>query len=267
MLRKPHFIAAAVVLALTVLLLALPESAATRLKLGIKSIFLPVFGLASSMPAAAQRAGDAATPRRVLLEELRRLRVENERLQVEGVELRAARAENDRLRALLQWRTGVTGQYRLARVIGRDPANWWRSLRIDAGTREGVVTNAVVLTPVGLVGRVAQVGLGYSEVLLVGDSDCRVAAIAEVTREQGVVGPSAGAFDPGTVEMRYLPANAQLKPGQRVLTSGVGGVFPGGIPVGVITGIGPGDIELNSTASVKLFVNPNRLEEVWVRLK
>jgi len=267
MLRKKHFIAAATVLALTVALLSLPDETASRLKQGIKALFLPVFGLASSVPRLAQRAGDAVTPRGVLQDELARLGEENQRLQIETLELRALRDENARLRAQLSWRTNVPGQYRLARVIGRDPANWWRSLRIDAGTGEGIPTNAVVLTPAGLVGRVAQVGLGYSEVVLVGDSDCRVAAIAETTREQGVIGPAAGSFDPTTVELRYLPANASLKAGHRILTSGVGGVFPGGIPVGVVAEVGGGDMELNSTARVKLFVNANRLEEVWVRVK
>jgi len=99
---------------------------------------------------------------------------------------------------------------------------------------------------------------------LVGDPNCKVSALVEnEARDTGVLGP-AGPLENDLVILRYLPRSATVKPGQTVVTSGLGGVFPKGIPVGQVVDTRPVEHGLYLEARVRLAVNPNALTEVWV---
>src|SRR5207247_2181388 len=150
--------------------------------------------------------------------------------------------ENVQLRQAVEWKPRAPWQRRLARVVGQDPANWWRDILIDAGSRHGVRTNMIVLTPEGLVGRVAEVAFDRSRVLMVGDPNCRVATqVLQPTDRsvvaKGIVIPSSSSFDRTLVDLVFVPGGSVLKPGQSVVTSGDGGVFPKGIAVGHIVDV------------------------------
>ena len=154
-----------------------------------------------------------------------------------------------------------------ARVVARDPANWWRNIKIDLGLRDGITTNAPVLTPDGLVGRVSEPGYTQSRVVLVGDPDCRVAVVLEgETRDNGIIAPtSSSPLDITIVDLGYLSRTSPLRPGQKVYTSGVeGGIFPKGNLVGTIIDFRTVDFGLYNEARVKLAVNMNALEDVFV---
>ena len=98
---------------------------------------------------------------------------------------------------------------KLARVVLRDPANWWRTVQIDLGSRDGLRVNLPVLTTDGLVGRVSSVSLTRSQVTLLGDPNCKVAARVEnETRDTGVIGPS-GPLETELVELGYLVPQRQ----------------------------------------------------------
>ena len=115
-----------------------------------------------------------------------------------------------------------------------------------------------------MVGRISSVSLTRSQVVLVGDPNCRVAALVEnETRDNGIIG-AAGPFDSSLVDLGYLSRNANLKPGQNVVTSGLGGIFPKGILIGRIVDTRPGEYGLNTEARVKLAADLGALEEVWV---
>jgi len=117
------------------------------------------------------------------------------------------------------------------------------------------------------VGRVSEVGVTHSRVVLVGDPDCRVSVLIEETREHGVIAPTTSTpLDPTVVELGYLSRHSKLAPGQRVITSGIGGVFPKGIAVGNIVDFRSIGYGLYNEARIKLQVNMNTLEEVWVKL-
>jgi rod shape-determining protein MreC len=267
MLRKSHYILAGLVLVIVVVLLSLPRETSARLKVAVSSLFLPLFGLASSAPAATQRAGDAVVPRKLLQEELNQHRKENQELRLRAAEAQTLRNENDRLRAAVNWKPFVPGNYKLGRVIGRDPANWWQMVRIDLGSRDKVQVNCPVMTPQGLVGRIAAVGITHADVALIGDPNCRVAALVTETRDHGVIMPSNSALDPSIVDLAYLAKASNLQPGNRVATSGVGGIFPKGIPIGEIVDSRSVGYGLYTEARVRLAVNVNQLEEVWVLLR
>jgi rod shape-determining protein MreC len=266
MLKRPHYIALSLVVILTLTILSLPSRTTAGLKLGIGSFFLPLFGLTSSAQRLAEKAGDALVPRPDLLKQNEALRHENQRLRLQVAEAEKIAQENDRLRKLFRWQQQSRLKLTLGRVVLSDPANWWRTVQIDLGTRDGLSNGLPVLTPEGyLVGRIAQAGLTRSQVVLLGDPSCKVAArVDNAVGDTGVIGAS-GPLDSGFVEMGFLARNASLKSGQLVRTSGKGGIFPENIPIGTVVDTRSVEYGLASVARIKLAANLSALDEVWVR--
>jgi rod shape-determining protein MreC len=266
MLKRSQYIALGLVVLATLVILNLPVETTARLKVSIGSLFLPLFGLASSSQQVAGKAVDAVVPRGELLKQNEQLRQENEQFRVQAMRLEGVERENARLRELLGWQPLQPWKLKLARVVLREPANWWRNVVIDLGSRDGVQVNMPVLTPEGLVGRVSNVWLTRSQVVLLGDPGCKVAVrVDSQTRDTGIIGPG-GPLNKDLVELGYLSKASNLKPGQRVKTSGEGGVFPKGIPVGTILDWQQVEYGLYTVARVKLSADLNALEEVWVLL-
>ena len=267
MLKRPHYIALGLVVLVTVAVLKLPTRTAAKLKLAVSALYVPLFGAAGSTQKTVEKAGNSVVPRKELLGQIDELQKENQQLRVRAMQLEALAQENNRLRAHLSMAKDLPWKRLVARVVARDPANWWRTIRVDAGSRNGVVTNSPVFTVEGLVGRISEVGLTHSQVVLVGDPDCRVSVLIEETREHGVIAPTTSTpLDSTIVELGYLSRNARLAPGQRVITSGLGGIFPKGIVVGQLVDFHSIDYGLYTQARVKLNVNMNALEEVFVKL-
>ena len=267
MLKRPHYLALGVVILITLLVFKLPSRAAANLKLAISSLFLPTFAWAGSAEELAERSSYAALPRSELIRQIQQLHQEKQGSQLRLMQADEAMRENARLRLQLAIPPQFPWRRRLARVRMRDPANWWRTIKIDLGSRDGVVTNAPVITVEGLVGRVSEVGFAQSQVVLVGDPACRVTVLVadEKSREQGVIAPtSSSPLDSTLVELSYLSRNCKLSVGQLVVTSGSGGVFPPGIPVGQIADFRSVGFGLYKEASVRLAVRMNQLEEAWV---
>lgn len=267
MLRKPHLLILILVAVLVLVLLALPEHTRSRIRMGFASLFLPLFGLAGSAQAAGERASASLIPRATLVARIRSLEEENQRLRLMVAEADAASRESDRLRQMLGFASRTPWKLKPARVIGRDPANWWRGVHLDLGTRHGVTTNLPVLTPDGLVGRIAEVGPWLSRVVLVGDPNCPVSVALADSGNTGIVrGTSGGDIEGALVDLSFLSRNAVLNPGQRVFTSGQGGIYPPGIAVGQVVDsrvVGDG---VFLEARVRLAVNMGSLDLVWVKL-
>jgi len=267
MFKRPYLIALTVVLLVVVVMLNLPEPAAARVKLALGGLFLPLFGLASSSQTLSETAGNALVSRRVLLSQLEQLRRENSQLRFQLAEDQEAIRENDRLRQMLGFQKQSTRRLKPAHLVGRDPANWWRTLQIDLGSRDGAKVDLPVLANDGLVGRISAVGYFHSQVLLVGDPNCRVAALIQDkdSRENGIIaGSTPNSLDYRLVSLSYLSGKGRIQPGQTVVTSGLGGVFPKGIRIGEVVDFRSADYGLSTEARVKLAVDFNRLEEVWV---
>ncbi len=268
MLKRAHYIALGLVVLLTLIFLNLPSRTTARLKLAIGSVFVPLFGLTSTSERLAGKAADAVVPRKDLLKQNETLRQENQRLRLQALQLDEALRENTRLRQRFAWKEQQRWELKLAQVVLREPANWWRNVQINLGSRDGLTNNLTVLSPEGsLVGRIDSVGITSSRVILLGDPNCKVAARVEnESRDIGVIGGS-GPLDKHFVEMAFLSRNASLKPGQVVKTSGDGGIFPKDIVIGKVADAGPVEDGLSVTARVRLAADLNALEEVWVRLK
>jgi rod shape-determining protein MreC len=266
MSKRSYYTAFALVLIVSIVLLNLPDRTARQLKLAIGALYLPLFSLTAFLGDIASQTAAATVPRATLLRQVETLRAENTQLQIRINQLEEARLENERLRQALDWQANLPWRVQAARVVGQDPANWWQSIHIDRGTRDQLQPNLSVLTAQGLVGRLAEVGFARSRVVLVGDPACPVAAQVRETREKGVLVPNPSSFDRLVVDLTYLPASAAVRPGHTIITSGDGGIFPQGIPVGTVIEVRTNDFGLYLEARVRLAVNLNRLDEVWVMM-
>src|SRR5207249_8669765 len=114
---RPHYIALGLVVLMTLIILNLPSQTTARLKLGIGSVFLPLFGLASSTHHVAARAADAVLPRSELLKQNENYRREQQQLRVQATHAEEVARENDRLRKLFGWQQQRHWNLKLANVI------------------------------------------------------------------------------------------------------------------------------------------------------
>jgi rod shape-determining protein MreC len=204
--------------------------------------------------------------------ELRNLRQRNAELEqvtsnllVENFELREVQRENEVMRQMLrfaQTRPGLDlrGAQIVARVIGQESNNFLEYLMLDLGASHGVAVGYPVVTDQGLVGRISEVTETTSKVLLITDASSAVNAILQSSRLNGVVRGSPG----GDLLMDYIPQGEVFSAGEVVLTSGLGGRFPKGIPLGQVVEIRQRDIDVFQQAVVRPTVNFSRLELVMV---
>jgi len=201
------------------------------------------------------------------LEELERengtLRVENRSLKATNQALRDVERDVNRLRVALNYRERSLFKLVPAEILTRETSTWWRTVTINRGKEDGIQGDMAVVTEEGLVGKTTTVSDSISVVILVSDENCRVAASIEGTREQGIVAGErvAGAMTP-LLDLNFLSKQANLQPGQKVYTSGVGGVFPSGLMVGTVK---EGKVrELDSQARLTPAVDLSKLEDVFV---
>ena len=265
--KRANYWALGIVMVLVLVLLNLPPMASGRLKLALSTVFIPLFGLTGSTQSFVDRASYSLLTRRTLISEIERVRQENEALKLEAAQSRETLAENVRLRTALNWQPRSPWKVRAARVVGREPTTWWRSVIIDYGSREGARVNQVVLTGDGLVGKIRSVQLSTSQVALVGDPECGVSAVVQETRDSGIIQEArSSSLGDGMVTMRTLQNSPGVMSGHTVITAGDGGVFPKGIRVGQIVDTRTIDGGLFTEIRVRLGAKLNRLEEVWVMI-
>lgn len=189
------------------------------------------------------------------------LETANNRLMVENVRLREVERENELLRQLLNY-TGNNPQFTYqptfvrGRSIGADPTNLLYYLYVDVGARDGVARDMPVVTDRGLVGRVTAVSPNAAQVLMLIDPASAVNAVIQNSRSTGIV---RGNID-GTLIMERIPQGEKVNPGDIVLTSGLGGNFPGKLVIGQITEVVSRDQELFQTAHIRPTVDFGKLE-------
>ena len=204
------------------------------------------------------------------LKSLEQLEHENAALQVENRQLRATNQglrdvehEVNRLRHALSYRERSVFKLLAAEIMTRDSSTWWRTVTVNRGKRDGVEVDMPVITDEGLVGKTTTVSDAISVVLLVSDENCKVAASVEGSREQGIVSGERviEGLNP-LLNLNFLSKQADLKAGQKVYTSGVGGVFPSGLLVGVVKNFRVR--ELDGQAQLTPAVDLSHLEDVFV---
>lgn len=186
---------------------------------------------------------------------------QNDLMRLEIMTLKERAAEADRLAKLIDfppvhgWR--VDGARVLAHRMG--PAAALESILIDRGRLSGVHDDIPVMTPDGVVGRVLRTGLSAANVMLLSDPNSRIAVRGEIYRSSGLL---VGNGDDNLLNVKYMNLNAPLAKGELLVTSGLAGIFPPGLPVARVSSIERSDISLFLKVQAEPLVDMNNLEEV-----
>ncbi len=193
--------------------------------------------------------------------ELANLRADNQRLREDRVRLlqwqavaRRLEAENNSLRDILNFVPGPQASFVTARVIADSGNAFAHSLLLNAGERDGVSKGQAVITGDGLVGRINSVGARSARLLLITDLNSRIPVVVESTRTRAILAGDNN-YRPRLI---HLPPGAAVSPGDRVVTSGHGGAFPPGLPVGAVASVS------DAAIVVQPFAGRDRLEYVRI---
>jgi rod shape-determining protein MreC len=175
--------------------------------------------------------GESTADRNELQVEVARLEAEGALTRAELLQLTALRAENDRLRDLLDARPRTRDTMRVAEIMAVDANPYRHTFVIDVGDRDGVYTGQAIIDANGVIGQVLEAGIMTSQAILI--SDPSHALPVEVSRN-GLRTIANGTGDIDRLDLPFLPNNADIVPGDILVTSGLGGGFPAGYPVAVV---------------------------------
>ena len=182
-------------------------------------------------------------------------------LEAENSRLRELQSENTRLRGLLNLTQQSELKGLVARVTAYDPTNWSRKITINRGTADGAAPGMAVLEGNGVVGHIIAAGPRSSQVLLLTDPSSGVDAMIQNSRARGVVEGTGGK----RCRMNYVLTDEQVQPGDRVITSGLDGIFPKGLLLGVVAAVGDREKGmLFQNVEVQTSVDFGKLEHVLV---
>lgn len=231
----------------------------------LATVLSPVEGLAARVGYGVRGLFSAIGQVATVYRENQMLRQQNEQLQQASVNASELAAENARLKAMLAYKQD-TPQFDLlaAVVVGRDPGTWSSTIVINRGTADGVTKDMPVITPQGLVGSVIAVYGNSAKVQLFLDPHSAVGGIVQrpESRVTGIVNGSGE--NPPAPRMVNLARDADIVKGDKIVTSGLGGLFPKGIMLGEVIDVVNDEGGLLKYAILKPAVDFSRLEEVFV---
>lgn len=223
-----------------------------RARMTVTDAMVPILDAVSRPVATAAEIADRINVIIDVHAENARLREENERLLRWQSVAHRLDAENRSLRDLSRVAPEDAVSFVSARVVADAGGTFVRSVLVMAGVRDGVAKGQTAITADGLVGRVGEVGERSARVLLLTDLNSQVPVILESSRERAILAGD----NSERPRLTHLATRARPQVGDRLMTSGHGGVFPQGLPVGIIVAINDG------VARVKPFVEFHRLDHV-----
>ena len=220
----------------------------------VVDIFAPLMDGLSQPAAAISDAVSAVRQLANIHAENDRLRRENARLLAWQETSRRLMAQNQALMSLLEYKPDPRAKYIAARVIGDSGGAFVRSMLINSGRRDGLTKGQAAMTGHGLAGRVTSAGLRSARILLITDINSRVPVIVQASRDRAILAGDNSQLP----RLVFLPSNESVNSGDIVVTSGHGGIFPAGLPIGRIIRSDDGVVRVNP------FVRFEKLEFVRV---
>ncbi|MBU2567604.1 MAG: rod shape-determining protein MreC, partial [Elusimicrobia bacterium] len=203
----------------------------------IKYLIKPAPGIALNIIDTGERIGGNVVSLVKVFEENRALVKENVRLKIIEEQNRILVRQNNELRDILNLPKRQGFNLVAARVVARDPVQWFKSVAINKGFNDGIVSGSPVLCchtgRISLVGRVVEADAAGSTILLLTDSLSGVSVKVVRSGEMGVI---MGQNSPEFI-LDYILPDGDIRLGDEVVTGGIGGVFPEGLPVGVVTDV------------------------------
>jgi len=188
------------------------------------------------------------------------LRKELHKLRFEVARLREYEHQNRELRSMLGMEQDGERSGLIATVVGYDATSWIQSITIDRGSREGIAVGQAVIHPEGLVGQVVAVSPTTAKVLLITDNSSGVDALVQRNRVRGVV---TGSYPKGC-QLQYVSREEEIREGDQLITSGMDGLFPKGIPIGVVSKSQVSSWDLFLEVEITPHVSFKQLETVYV---
>ena len=239
---------------------AIPSSVSRSMRSAVMEWMKPAFQGIHSVRSGAGALFSGVLEIPAMREENRILRDRLELLLAHEETHRQLAQENARLRKMLHFKARASWRTTTAEVIGREIGPWSRGLLLDQGARDGIEEGMAVITPLGLVGRIQEVGPGTSRVALLTDPHFRVMATLARSRSSGLVMGSGA----GECTLTYLPLDLKLEPGEPVHTAGGKSFCPPGVPIGVVDKVWRDSSQMFQTARLKPAVHPGTVEEALV---
>ena len=185
---------------------------------------------------------------------------ENRKLLGTIAQLQEAQQENSRLRRLIRFQEEFKLETVVARVVARDVSAEFRALRINRGESSGIYKDMAVVTNEGVVGRVLRTTANTSDIVTVLDLLSAVDAFVARSRARGIV---TGRTE-SVCQLKYALRTDDIEPGDVLISSGLGGIFPKGIPVGTVSKVDRKAYGISQDVDVRPSVDFSRLEEVLV---
>ena len=177
-------------------------------------------------------------------------------------QLREIELSNQRLRRLLDFQTSLADRAIAAEVIGTDPSQWFKAIIINKGRGDGLKKGLPVVVPEGVAGQVTDVSNHYAKVMLIIDRNSAVDALVQRNRARGIIkGESTG-----KCLFQFVLRKEDVQLGDRIVTSGLDGVFPKGQPIGEVSGVVKRSSGIFQEVTVTPYIDFEKLEEVLVVL-
>jgi rod shape-determining protein MreC len=189
-----------------------------------------------------------------------RLRNRIQALEIERNKWLEAEATNQRLQQLLEFRSHLPAGSMTASIIANSASTWFQSCLLDKGSDDGVRKGMAVVTPLGVVGQVVSVTGRSAKVLLITDPNSGVDVLVQRTRARGIV---SGSLENGPL-LKYVKRSEDIQVGDRLITSGLDGIFPKGVMVGAVVKVRKQNLGLFQYIEVMPAVTSARVEEVMV---
>lgn len=266
LIRYRRFLLTALVLLAAFLIYALNlrnKEHANPMERAVMNITAPVAGSAAA--ASGFLGGiwnnyiDLINVRRENIELRKSVKRLNERIVANN----EAIAANIRLKQLLDLKESIQLPSLAVSVIGEDSSAWFKTLVVDRGSADGLMEGMPVVAAGGVVGRLVKVAPHSSRVLLLTDHASAIAAIVQRSRARGVVRGAGG----GRCSLEFTVKDEDVKVGDTVISSGIGGVFPKGLPIGEVSMVKKGEYGVFQTIEVRPLVNIGKLEEMLVLVR
>ena len=191
---------------------------------------------------------------------LSELQAENDELRSRNAELEEAEQTATRLQGLLDLQSSYNLQSTAAHIISGSSDSWSSTVTIDKGTSSGLSVGMPVTSSSGVIGQIVECGATSSTVLLVTDESSSVSAMVQSSRAQGMLDGSAA----GEVRLDMIRTDQTVEVGDIVVTSGLGGVFPKGLPLGKVTSVEKNPGSMYYTIVVEPYAHTENAEEVLV---
>lgn len=200
-----------------------------------------------------------------LVEENQQLRQQVTELTNQLSDYYQYKQENEQLKNFLELKTtNPDFKFAYGSVVSRDSSDLFYSFRVDKGSLDGVKVNDPVVTEEGLVGWVSSASAMYCNVTTILSPNCNISALDKVSRDSGVVTSDAALADQGLVRLSYLENDHNVKEGDMIVTSGIGGIFPKNLLIGEAKEVKSSDTDVSLYVTIEPYVDIKNVKDVVI---